>query len=211
MHSTLLRAAVISGLLLPLGCADDPAPENSVDASGDTAAQPPASSGDVEPGSTSDADPSADATAGADSTGGNNDNEPIELSTEWLDQVAGAWLGPVEDTPIGLIPQFFLEFAWEADGSLHAFVDDGKGSSFDFRFLQEDGQWVFFEEGTLPGGLVQAHTLHPVWQEGSRVRFVTLPMPGYLVVEIDVDDQNFEMDVSVLGNDHAVFDLERPS
>ena len=204
----LLRAALFSGLLLPLGCADDPAPETA-DASGDSTAttSPAASSGDVEDDSTGT--PGPDSTAGADSSGGDPNGEPIDLDTEWLDQIAGPWLGPVEETPIGPIPQFFLDFAWEGDGSLHAYVDSGDGASFDFRFFQEDGQWLFFEEGTLPGGLAQSYTLHPVWQDGSRVRFVTLPMPEYLTVEIEVDDRRFIMDVSVMGHDHAVFNLER--
>ncbi len=106
-------------------------------------------------------------------------------------------------------PAVLLDFAWEGDGSLHTYVDDGQGASFDFRFFQEDGQWVFFEEGTLPGGLTQSYELVPVEVNGNRVRWVTPMAPDYLAVEIEVDDERFQMDVSVLGRSHAAFDLSR--
>lgn len=135
--------------------------------------------------------------------------EPIALETSWLDAMAGPWLGPVPTTPYGPLPQFFMEFAWEEDGSLHTFVDNEDNGSFDFRFVEQDGQWVFIESGTLPGGATQTYTLHPIAQEGSRVRFVYLPMPAFLAVEIDLAE-GLAMDVAVLGSEHAAFDLQRP-
>lgn len=215
--------SVWSILLLVLGvpsCARDsePGPEEAPEVSDDASTSSGALAGSSSLGGTSGTtmttttttEPSSSSGAAASSSGGST-LTPIALQPDWLQGMEGAWLGPVRASPQGPIPQFFLDFVWEDDGSLHAAVDNGEGFGFDFRFVEdEDGQWIFVEQGTLPGGLTQTYTLHPVEQDGARVRFDYLAMPGFLAVEIDLADERFVMDVAVLGSEHAAFDLARP-
>lgn len=162
--------------------------------------------------STSDAATSEAATSDAstsETSGGDSPVAVVELDHAWLDALAGAWVGPVDPTPFGKIPGFPLHFAWQPDGSLHARTDNPGGGYFDFRFYQEDDTWVFREEGQLPGGLTQSYVLHPVQREGDRVRFVTLDAPEFLAVELDVTASHLTMAVTLVGIEHATFELDR--
>lgn len=134
---------------------------------------------------------------------------PLALDEAWLGRLEGLWVGPVDPTPFGPIPEFPLDFAWEGDGSLHARTDNPAGGHFDFRFHQQDGVWVLTEEGELPHGVVQRWTLHPVAQEGDLVRFTVTEMPGYLEMDVVVNDAQLVMDVRVGGTQHVLFTLAR--
>lgn len=136
--------------------------------------------------------------------------EPIEIPRAWVERLEGSWSGPVDPTPIGAIQFFPLDFSWDVDGSLHAFTEfPGGDGSFDFRFRAEEGTWVFFEEGQLPGGMVQAYPLHPIDLEGDAVTWVFLEDPALLEVVTTVSDASFLMDVRVRESHHATFMLGR--
>lgn len=207
-YSPLLTAS-----LLLVACADSPstpAAGSTTDAPGSTAA--PEESGT----STSPEDGSSSGTtrgevADGSSSTGTEPLEPIALDRAWVDRIAGPWLGPVTGTPMGDIPQFFLDFAWNDGEELVAVADNGRGFRLEFTFSERDGQWIFTELGELPGGLVQTYDLHPVEREGDRVRFEVLEQPGYLSVEIEATDGEFEMAVQVRGNGHGTFSMARPS
>ncbi|MCR9164503.1 MAG: hypothetical protein ACE37F_07390 [Nannocystaceae bacterium] len=136
--------------------------------------------------------------------------QPIELDRAWVEGVEGPWLGPVTGTPIGDLPEFFLDFGWTEEDALVAVADNGKGFRLEFTFSQRDGQWIFTELGELPGGFVQTQDLHPVQRDGDRVRFEVIDQPGYLSVEIEPTQTSFEMAVVVRGSDHGRFSLARP-
>lgn len=142
---------------------------------------------------------------GADSSGGADGG--VQVSDEWIARIEGTWVGPVDPTPIGAIKGFPLDFTWQGDGSLHAFSGDDT-AAFDFRFRKQDREWVFDEEGQFKG-LTQNQTLHATAIEGDTVTFEVVEMPGYLAVDITVDDERFVMDVAVFGREHAAFDLAR--
>ncbi len=212
MRPILARCPLL--IVLPLCACPSASDSGSGPAGGSTAAEvDSASASTSHSGSSTTLSPTETSDPDSVDTGPSTTDEApvsIQLEAEWLDALAGPWLGPVTDTPGGDIPQFFMEFAWESDGSLHTFVDDGAGATFDFTFAQEDDQWVFVESGTLPGGLTQTYTLHPVEQTGTRVRFEYLAAPNFLAVEIDLAQERFVMDVELMGNKHAAFDLGRP-
>ncbi len=138
------------------------------------------------------------------------ESEVIQVEAAWVMGAAGAWLGEVRETPVGTLEVFPLDFAYEDDGSLHAhsaFPDDS--GYFDFRFREQDETWVLDEEGKFPGGLLQSYTLHPVEQEGERVRYEYLDMPGYIVVDVVIGTDSLLITAQVKGELHAVFDLKR--
>ena len=203
--SSLLLAS-----LLVAGCADSPstpAAGTTTDAPGSSGAPAESSSSSTSAGGESVS--SGDAVEGSSSTG-TEALEPIDLDRAWVERVAGPWLGPVTGTPMGDLPQFFLDFAWNDDDALVAVADNGKGFRLEFTFSERGGQWIFTELGELPGGLVQTYDLHPVEREGDRVRFEVLEQPGYLAVEIEPSDTAFEMVVQVRGNGHGTFSMARP-
>lgn len=203
LSSRVSFASVLAAVLATSACAHDSDGTEPL-------APPSGSTGAVadSDGASEGTDP--DSTGSASGSSGEVGPTPVALERAWVESIEGPWLGPVSDTPAGDIPQFFLDFTWQDDGSLHALADDGEGSSFEFRFVEAGDSWTFDETGSLPGGLVQSHTMVPVQVEGNRVRWVSVDAPGVLEVELEVDEQRFQMDVSVLGMSHAAFDLTRP-
>jgi len=77
------------------------------------------------------------------------------------------------------------------------------GFRIEFEFAEQDGQWMLVETGTLPGGMSQSYSLHPVSREGDLVRFEVLDQPGYLQVDILPAEDSFEMAVFVRGEAHG--------
>ena len=165
----------------------------------------------VDPPSTGD-DGGDGTTGGTDSSAETETGEeqltPIILDQAWVDALAGSWSGPVDPTPVGPVAFFPLDFAWDDDGSLHAHTDNPDGGYFDFRLLEQDGTWIFREEGQLPGGFTQSYDLHPIERDGNQVRFVTLEAPTFLVVDIEVSNVQLSILVAIAGNEHAAFELE---
>lgn len=170
---------------------------------------------DVEPRASSDTEhtQAGEETQGTDDASTGDDagqTQPIDLPEGWLDAVEGRWLGSVTETPIGGIPQFFIDYERMDDGSLHALIDNGEGFAFEFHFRQDDDdRWELFEEGQLPGGFIQSYVLHPVEAEDGRVRFVTLEAPEFLQVDIDVSATTYDMQVRLMEEPHAQFELTR--
>lgn len=170
-----------------------------VQGSSETTVATPAEGSD---GSTSD--------GSAESSGEAEPLEPIALDQAWVDTVQGPWLGPVHGTPMGDLPQFFLDFVWN-DDALVAVTDNGMGFRIELSFAQTDGQWTLTETGTLPGNFTQSYELHPVAREGDRVTFEVLDRPGYLRVDVEPTASAFEMVVLLRGEGHGTFELARPS
>ncbi len=198
--------------LLFIACADSPstpAAGSTSDTPGSTGAAAESSSTTSPEGASSSSTTSGGAAEGSSSTGADA-LEPIELDRVWVERIEGPWLGPVTGTPMGDIPQFFLDFAWNDGDALVAVADNGRGFRLEFSFAERDGQWIFTELGELPGGFLQTYDLHPVERTGDRVRFEVLEQPGYLSVEIEATDDAFEMAVQVRGNGHGTFSMARP-
>jgi len=199
--------------LLAVGCATNPAPKEDGATSGETTgpvASSSESSGSGTPGSTSREASTGDG-ADASSSSGAEALQPIELDRSWVEGLQGAWLGPVTGTPLGDLPQFYWEFAWTDADSLLGVADNGMGFRIEFEFAELDGQWMLVETGTLPGGMSQSYSLHPVSREGDLVRFEVLDQPGYLQLDILPAEGSFEMAVFVRGQAHGTFDLSHPS
>ncbi len=60
------------------------------------------------------------------------------------------------------------------------------------------------------GGFTQSYTLHPVAQQGERVRFEVLDRPGFLFVEMAVDGGTLGIEVLLRDEPHGTFELTRP-
>lgn len=204
MQSPCLRALAFPLCLCLAACAsdpDDPAPaELGTDSS---------STGAVEPGPDASSTGAVMASTGDEHVDGSDSSTgdapqlvPVDIDRAWIERIEGPWEGPVE-TPYITIPQFPLDFAWQADGRLHANVSDGMETSFDFDFAHDGEHWIFTERGALPGGMVQSYALYPVAIDGDRVRWVYLDEPELLVVELEVDAEEFRMEVTVRGVTHA--------
>ncbi|HLL25245.1 MAG TPA: hypothetical protein VK427_24085, partial [Kofleriaceae bacterium] len=90
----------------------------------------------------------------------------------------GNWVGTA-DSPMGAFP-FAIAFSREG-GDVHGRFGNSE-QYLDFRFHQQDGQWLLTEEGKLPGVGVQKHTLKPAgpaarWIDDSgRLLEVTLEL-----------------------------------
>jgi|GEM_PF-2043063 len=149
-------------------------------------------------------------TEDASSSSGEPGLEPIALDEGWVQSLHGAWLGPVTDTPMGDLPQFYWEFEWTDEDALVGVADSGMGFRFELEFAEQDGQWTMTETGTLPGNLTQSYVLHPVAREGARVRFEVLERPGFLQVDLEPGPDTFDMVVLLRGEPHGAFDLGRP-
>ncbi len=205
-------SSLLAVSLLLAACSEDassPGAGSTSDEPGSTGTAADASTGAAS-SSTSQAGTSSTGAAAESSSTGPDALEPIALDRAWVDSVAGPWLGSVSGTPIGDLPQFFLDFAWTDEDVLMAVADNGEGFRLEFSFSEQDGAWVFTELGELPGGFVQTQDLRPVEREGDRVRFEVIDRPGYLSVEIEPTSTDFEMAVQVRGNDHGTFTLARP-
>ncbi|MEM6295035.1 MAG: hypothetical protein AAGA54_27430 [Myxococcota bacterium] len=205
--------SLLAASFLVFACADEPSTPAASSSSGAAASTGalPGSSTDAtgDPGSAEASSDGSGAPEGSSSSG-DAALEPITLEGDWVESVAGPWLGSVTGTPIGDLPQFFLDFTWNDDGVLKAVADNGEGFRLEFSFEEREGGWVFTELGELPGGFVQTQDLRPVERDGDRVRFEVLERPGYLLVEIEPTPSSFEMAVQVRGRDHGTFTLARP-
>ncbi len=203
---------LLAAPLVLAACADSPAPAggSTTDAPGSTGA--PEGSSTTEPAEAESSTTALASTGQADgsSSTGPASLQPIALERDWVDALGGPWLGPVTGTPMGDLPQFYWEFAWTADDAMVGVADNGMGFRFELAFVEVDGQWTMTETGTLPGNMTQSYVLHPVEQEGARVRFEVLDRPGFLQVDVEPTDSAFGMDVLLRGEGHGSFDLARP-
>ncbi len=200
---------LVGTLCMTPACA--PGPANPADGSTTTtsSSSPGPSSTQAASESSSSGDTAGETRGGADTSGSSGvvPLAPIPLQAVWLETLAGPWVGSVADTPMGTIPQFGWAFEWDEAGDLVAVADNGMGFRFEFRFAQDDGQWTLVETGAMPGGFEQSYTLHPVDQDGARVRFELLDRPGFLSVEMGVIGETLGIDVLLRGEPHATFDL----
>lgn len=207
MHSMPLRALTLPLCLALVACApepDDPTPADSnADSSSTGSAGASTGAAPADETANETTDEPADETADP-STGDDEPLVPIDLDRAWIERMEGQWNGPVE-TPYIDIPEFPLDFAWQPDGSLHSFLTDGEETSFAFTFADDGEHWIFTERGELPGGMIQSYTLHPVAIDGDLVRWVYLEDPELLVVDLEVTAEQFRMEVTVRGVQHASF------
>lgn len=152
---------------------------------------------------------SAASTTEAPTTGQPADAVPIERAA--IERLAGSWVGPVKNTPIGELPQFPMNLAWVSDDELASETPFPGGEGyFKFRFVRVgEGRWSLIEEGALPGGMVQSYTLDPVEIDGDTTRWSYLPDPAFLTVVITVSDDTLVFDTLLRGQSHAIFDLKR--
>jgi hypothetical protein len=121
--------------------------------------------------------------------------------TSVIDRLVGVWAGTAEGTPFGDIP-FALAFDRDADGSIHARTDDGKGTYLDFRFIERDGKWLLVEEGAIPRLGTQTHTLAPAEHEQ---RWSDKDIDVVLAIAND----RLVMTTTLRGAPHATFRLQR--
>ncbi|MEM9454125.1 MAG: hypothetical protein AAGF11_08090 [Myxococcota bacterium] len=214
MYSMSLRAVALPLLLSLVACgseSDDPNPADSNANSSSTGSAvstgtAPADETTDEPADETTDEP-ADETANGSADSSTGDDEPlvpIDLDRAWIERMEGQWNGPVQ-TPYINIPEFPLDFAWQPDGSLYSFITDGEETSFAFTFADDGERWTFTERGELPGGMIQSYTLHPVAIDGDLVRWVYLDEPERLVVDLEVTEEQFRMNVTVRGVQHASF------
>lgn len=134
--------------------------------------------------------------------------EPITVPDAWVDQLEGLWVGPIDPTPLGPIPEFAMDFERQADGSLRSVTDGGDGTSFEFHFQKDaDGGWTVYERGELSPTQVQSHTLHPIAQSGDTITWALLTDPSYLSVDITPGADALVMEVTVLSMAHVDMNL----
>ena len=133
---------------------------------------------------------------------------PITVEDAWVDRMEGRWLGAADPTPYGAIDPFPMDFTREDDGALYSRTDAGDGDYIDLRFRSEDGAWVLDEEARISGS-VQGYTAHPVSQSGDAIQWLTLDDPDFLVIDVTPADDHLTIQVSLRGEPHVTFEMER--
>lgn len=127
----------------------------------------------------------------------------------WIDSLSGGWAGEDNATPFGRLPFAFV-FDREPDGSLHARTALDRATWVDLRFAREaDGRWVLLESAGLDGLGVQAHRLVPAGTRGGLRRWVHEERPEFLAVDLGIFGRRLHMEVTLRGEPHVQFDLER--
>jgi hypothetical protein len=134
---------------------------------------------------------------------------PTGPSDEWIASLEGGWAGESNTTPLGTMP-FALLFDRQENGSLRAFSAYDRGTYIEVHFLRsESGEWLLKESASLGGLGHQSHTLSPVGTEGDAHRWVLPERPGYLVMDMSREGSRLVLDVTVRGEPHARFELDR--
>jgi hypothetical protein len=123
--------------------------------------------------------------------------------------LAGGWAGVENMTPLGLMP-FAVLLEWEEDGSLHSRSALNRETYVDLRFERsESGEWVLHEEAAMEGIGAQSHSLRPVKGPAGLYRWSFEERPGFLVVDLSMQGDIMVMTVTLRGEDHARFSLQR--
>lgn len=123
----------------------------------------------------------------------------------------GGWTGTDNDTPFGKMP-FAALFEWQEDGSLYSHSPLNRDTWIDLRFARDaDGRWILHQAASMEGLGTQRHSLAP---SGERTadglqRFVYEPDPGFLTIDLGVEDELLKMDVALRGKPHVAFRLAR--
>jgi hypothetical protein len=128
---------------------------------------------------------------------------------EWISGLEGGWHGEENLTPMGRMP-FVLLFEREADGNLHSRSALNRETWIDLRFRKSaDGRWLLDESAGMEGLGVQQYTLEPVEAPGELRRWVWPKDPGFLSIDLALVGERMLMDVTLRGEEHARYDLER--
>ncbi len=127
----------------------------------------------------------------------------------WLAKVEGLYIGQDNPTPFGRIG-FAMDMIRQPDGSVHGRLHSDKETYFDFKFwLNDRGEILFRETGSLPGGFVQSYELELVKAEGDTLTFETKKNPGVLVAQVTADGNRLRVNAVVRGKPHVDLDMAR--
>ncbi len=141
---------------------------------------------------------------------GGTDATPTEVDA-LIASLEGGWIGEATETPMGNMG-FATLFEWQPDGSLHSRSSLNGETYIDLRFSKnEEGIWILTEEAGMEGLGVQSYSLRPVGQVGEEGlhRWVYAERPGFLSVDVGVDDESMRLDVRLRGEPHVAFRLDK--
>lgn len=199
--------------LATLGCPgeDDPEDQGSGTSTSTATGDSPGTESTDGSGSAGSTSTGEDTSTGGDTSTSTTQGalEVVPVDRALIERYAGPWSGPVSMTPWGVIPEFPVDFVWEGDDLLSSetLIPDSDGY-FVFTFVEtEGGSWSLVEEGKLPGGPTQSYTLDPVEVSGDTSRWVYLPDPDFLALQITVSDAELVFETYLRGESHATFNL----
>ncbi len=123
----------------------------------------------------------------------------------------GGWLGIENDTPFGKMG-FAAVFEWQEDGSLRSVTPLNRDTYIELRFARDEtGRWILHEDAAMEGLGAQQYSLVPTGAttEAGLHRWVWEEDPGYLAIDVGVDGQMMLMNVTLRGEPHIAFRLDR--
>lgn len=120
----------------------------------------------------------------------------------------GVWAGEDNLTPFGNLDMAF-SFVREDDGSLHARSAQSAQTWIDIRFHEEVDGWKFTEAGSMEGLGVQRYTMKLVGLEDERFVWEVPGREDFMTVFTQVDESQMLMEVSLRGEPHVRFELQK--
>jgi len=127
----------------------------------------------------------------------------------WLGKVEGFYVSRSSPTPFGAL-DFAMDMIKQPDGAVHGRSWVDKETYFDFKFYRgEQGQLLFQETGSLPGGFVQSYVLEVVKAAGDTLTFETKKQPGLLVAQVTADGDRLRVQVTLRSKPHVDLDMAR--
>lgn len=139
---------------------------------------------------------------------------PVALAGElgtYLARLEGGWYGENNRSPMGPT-DFAMVWRRQDDGSWRSRSVQNSGTWIDLKFYPaEDGRWWLKQAAALNGLGVQSSLLEPIDGEGAMRSWVDPERPEFLRVDLAVDEQEMYMKVTLRGEDHATFRMQRTS
>ena len=121
----------------------------------------------------------------------------------------GGWAGEDNMTPFGAMP-FAVLFERDQDGSLSSRSSLNSQTYIDLRFSKdESGRWILTEEAKMEDMGAQSYSLVPVESDGPTYRWTYEERPGFLTIDMGLEDETMMMAVTLRGRDHVRFALDR--
>ena len=108
-------------------------------------------------------------------------------------------------TPFGAMP-FAVLFERQDDGSLYSRSSLNSQTYIDLRFAKDkEGRWVLTEEAAMEGMGSQSYSLMPAGGNGSTHRWTYEERPGFLTIDVGLEDETLLMAVTLRGEKHVRF------
>jgi hypothetical protein len=123
----------------------------------------------------------------------------------------GGWSGENNTTPFGAMP-FAVLFERTDDGSLYSRSSLNSETYIELELSKDEaGRWILHEGAAMEGMGSHRYSLVPADGAGDMHRWIYEKRPGFLTIDIGLEDDTMLMEVALRGNDHIRFELDRLS